>query len=105
MKEYLAYLQSFAVIGLVLCAIGGISYHMFRDGGWIEFAVGNIWDVSMEYPLIAIPVIAGAFFLGKMWRDNRLAHGYHSKLPDYFVYLLMAIGVYFVGHFLVRGTF
>ena len=54
MKQVLEYVQSFVMIGLVLSGIGGISYHMFRDGGWVEIIFGNIWDVSVEYPLIAL---------------------------------------------------
>jgi hypothetical protein len=104
-KQYLEYIQSLAVIILVLSAIGGISYHLFRHGGWIETAIGTAWDAGVRYPLIAVPVILGAFVLGKMWRDNRLAHGYQSRLPDYLIYVLMAAGAYYIGHFFVRGTF
>ena len=105
MKRVLENVQSFAVIAVILSGIGGISYRMFRNGGWVEFLFGNIWDMSVEYPLIALPVIVGAVFLGKLWQDNRLARGHQSKLPDYVIYALGAAGVYFIGHFFVRGTF
>ena len=67
---------------LVLFGIGGFSYHCFRDDGWIEAVLGNVWDATVQYPLIAIPVIVGAVFLGKMWNQSRLTHGRTSKLPD-----------------------
>ncbi len=103
-KQVIEYLQSFAVIGLVLFGIGGISYNLFRDEGWIENILGNLWDAGIEYPLIAVPTIVAAAVLGKLWRDHRLALGRTSKLPDYFIYVLMATGVYFIGSLFIRGT-
>lgn len=105
MKQILEYLQSFAVIGLVLAGIGGLSYHMFKEDGWIENILGDIWDIGIQYPLIAIPVIVGAIFFGRMWREDRLTKGRHSKLPDLFIYGLMAAGVFFIGRLFIHGSF
>lgn len=105
MKQIFDYLQSFAVIGLVLAGIGGLSYHMFKEDGWVESALGDIWDMGVQYPLIAIPVIIGAIVFGNMWRHDRLAKGRHSKLPDLFIYVLMAAGVVFIGRLFLLGTF
>ena len=105
MKLYLEYLESFAVVVLVLFGIGGFSYHLFRDDGWIEAIAGNLWDVSVQYPLIALPVIVAAVFLGRRWNDARIAHGRATSLPDYFIYALMAAGVVFIGRFLWLGYF
>jgi hypothetical protein len=100
----LDYLQSFFTIILVLFGIGGFSYHFFKDDGWIEAAVGNMWGATVQYPLIAIPIIIGAILLGKMWNKSRLTHGRTSRLPDYVVYGLMAAGVVFIGRWLLYGT-
>ena len=105
MKQYLEYAESFAVITLILFGIGGISYHLFRDGGWVEMLAGNLWDVSIQYPLIALPVIVAAVFLGKMWNEARITHGRASKLPDFIIYALMLAGAIFVGRFFWYGTF
>lgn len=104
MKQVVEYLESFAMIGLVLAGIGGISYHLFKEEGWIEMALGNILDIHVQYPLIAIPLTIAAILLGKMWRDNRLARGRHSKIPDLFIYGLMAAGVYFIGYYAIYGS-
>ena len=58
----------------------------------------------MQYPLIAIPLTVSAIVLGKMWRDNRIATGHHDKLPDIFLYALIATGVYYIGYFAVHGS-
>jgi hypothetical protein len=104
-KQVVDYIQSFIVVGLVLFGIAGLSYHSFRDDGWIESALGDIWDLHIQYPLIAFPVTIGAIFFGKLWRENRLARGYRSKLPDFFIYALMGAGAYFFSHFVYYGEF
>ena len=103
-KQVLEYLQSFTTIGLILAGLAGLSYHIFRDGGWIEKGLGKIWDFGFEYPLMAIPVIVGAVIFGNLWRQDRLTKGRKSKLPDLIVYGLMGFGAYFIGHYLVTGT-
>ena len=104
MNQTLNYLQSFGTIILVLFGIGGFSYHFFKDDGWIEAVVGNMWGATVQYPLIAIPIIIGAIILGRMWNQSRLMHGSTSKLPDYVVYVLMAAGVVFIGRWFLYGT-
>ncbi len=104
MKQYLEYVESFAVIVLVLFGITGFSYHLFKDNGWIEAVVGNVWNVSFQYPLIALPVIVAAVFLGRMWNQSRIAHGRFSKLPDLIIYALMASGVVFIVRYFWFGN-
>lgn len=104
MKQVLDYLMSFAVVALVLAGIGGLSYHLFKEEGWIELVLGNVWEAHVQYPMIAIPLTIGAIVLGKLWRDNRLARGRVSRVPDLFIYLLMASGAYFIGHYVLYGS-
>ena len=101
MKDYV---QSFVVIGLLLFGIIGISYHMFRDDGWVEAILGNVWGATVSYPLIVIPaILAGAFFV-RMWSQQRAAHGTTSKVPDVFIWILMGFGAVFVGRWFMYGT-
>ncbi|MBM3359258.1 MAG: hypothetical protein FJY54_16220 [Betaproteobacteria bacterium] len=105
MKQVVDYIQSFIVVGLVLFGIAGLSYHSFRDEGWIESALGDIWELHVQYPLIAVPVTVGACILAKMWHEQRLSSGRLSKLPDIFIYALMAAGAYFFSLFVYFGEF
>jgi len=104
LNRTLDYLQSFGTIVLVLFGIGGFSYNCFKDDGWIEAAVGNMWGATVQYPLIAVPIIIAAIFLGKMWNQSRLTHGRTSKLPDYVVYALMVAGAGFIVRWIIYGT-
>jgi len=104
LKRYLDFLYSFVVIVLVLSGLGGISFNLFRDDGLIETLFGNIWEIHIQYPLIAIPVTIGAVILGAMWRDNRIARGQRSNLPTYVLYMLMAAGAYYLYQYFTYGT-
>jgi hypothetical protein len=105
LKQYLEFAESFAVIALVLAGLSGLSFHLFKDEGWIEELVGDIWEIHVQYPLIAIPLTVGAIVLGNMWRENRIGKGELSKLPNYFLYLLMATGAFFISRVALYGTF
>jgi hypothetical protein len=45
-----------------------------------------------------------AVYLGRLWNQSRLAHGRTSKLPDLFIYALMASGAVFIVRFFWYGT-
>ena len=105
MKDTLENLSSIGTIVLMLFGIGGFSYHLFKDDGWLEAAVGNVWDASITYPLIALPVIVAAVFFFRIWNANRSAHGTVSKFPNVILYLVMGAGVVFIYRFLVYGNF
>jgi hypothetical protein len=104
-KQALDYIHSFVTITLVLAGLGGVSYNIFREGGWAGSVFGKLVDVQMENPVIAIPVTLGAVFVGKMWYDRQVEHGKTSKLPDIMIYVIMAAGVYFLWRFFSTGSF
>jgi hypothetical protein len=104
MRETLIYLESFVVMMLVLTGLAGIAYNLFRDGGWIEKGIGNVFGYTMQYPLIVIFVAAGALVLAKWWRHDHATRGHERLAPTVILYLIMAAGVYFIGHFALYGT-
>jgi hypothetical protein len=104
-KQTLDFLESFLMIALALAGLAGISYNLFRDDGWLEAILGNFWDYTVRYPLIAIPLLAGAVILGKMWRDDRVSHGKQSsRAGAAILYVVSGAGVYFIGHYVLRGS-
>jgi hypothetical protein len=104
-KQAIDYIVSFVTIGLVLAGLGGVSYNLFREGGWIGGFFGKLWDAQLENPLIAIPVTLGAVFVGKMWYDRQVEHGKTSRLPDVLIYVIMAAGAFFLWRFFSTGSF
>ncbi len=105
MKQALDYVTSFVTITLVLAGLGGISYSMFKEGGWLGTLFSKFVDVQMDNPVFAIPVTIGAAVVGKMWYDHQVAKGHTSKMPDVLIYFIMAAGVYFLYRFFTTGSF
>jgi hypothetical protein len=103
-KQVFEYVNTFVTIVLILAGIGGTSYHMFKENGWLGLVLGKVWDVQMANPVIAIPVTLGIMFLGKLWYDHNRAKGHTSKLPDILIYIIMAAGAYFLYRFATLGT-
>ncbi len=104
MKRVFEYLQSLTVVVLILAAMLGMSYHAFRDNGWLASFTGKLWTIEMQYPVIAIPATIAAILLFRMWRHQRLARGRHSQMPDILVYVLMAVGLYFLIRYTMYGS-
>ena len=105
MKQALDYVGSFVTITLVLAGLGGVSYNMFREGGWLGAIFSKFVDVQMDNPVIAIPVTIGAAVVGKMWYDHQVAKGHTSKMPDVLIYVIMAAGLFFLYRFFTTGSF
>ena len=105
MKQILDYLTSFITIALVLAGLGGVSYNMFREGGWVGTIFNKFVDVQLDNPMIAIPVTIGTVVVGKMWYDHQIAKGHTSKMPDVLIYVIMAAGVFFLWRLFSTGSF
>ena len=102
MKHFVAVVESLVTVALVLAGVIGISYRSFRDGGWVMQGFGKVVDAYVSYPLIALAVTIALYFVYRSLQ-TRLSKGRSSKVFDYLVYLLMAAGIYFIGHFVVTG--
>jgi hypothetical protein len=103
-KKFLVVLEAMVTVVLVLVAIAGISYRAFRDGGWLSQGFGAISDAYMNYPLVALAVTVTAFFAFRSWRSHKIRGARHRSF-DYIIYLLMAAGVYFIGHYVLTGEY
>ncbi len=104
MKQTCDYFVSVATVALVLAGITGLSLEAFRHGGWIEAALGGLWALEVQYPLVAIPATVGALMLWRAWRIHHLTLGHISRVPVLFVYALMGAGAYFIGQFALSGA-
>ncbi|HET9403590.1 MAG TPA: hypothetical protein VFO57_03325 [Burkholderiales bacterium] len=105
MKQVLDYLNSFVTVILILAGLGGVSYNLFKEGGWLGVILGKWWSAQMAHPMIAIPVTIAVIVIGKLWIDHNKAKGHTSKVPDVMVYVIMAAGVFFIYRLIFEGTF
>jgi len=89
---------------LVLVAIAGISYRAFREGGWLSQGFGKLSDAYMNYPLIALAVTVAAYFAFRAWHARKM-RGARHRYFDYLIYVMMAVGIYFIGHYAATGEY
>lgn len=104
MNKTLEFLQSFAVIVLMVAGLAGFSYHLFREGGWLESFTGGIWSFTMRSPLMALAVIVGATALVVVRHRNRKIQRDQGKVATVAFFLIIAAGAYFLGHLAIWGT-
>ena len=102
MKQFLTALEALVTLILVVVAIVGISYHSFREEGWGAQGFGKISHAYVNYPLMALAATIAAYFAVRAWR-NRKTRGLRTNHFDYVVYALMAVGIYFIGHYVLKG--
>lgn len=100
----LVVLEAIVTLVLVLIAIVGICYRTFRDGGWLERGFGKVSDLYINYPLIAIAVTVAAVFAFRAWQTRKIRGG-RGRFFDYVIYVLMAVGIYFIGHYILTGQY
>ena len=105
MKLIRDFLESLVIVVLVIAGIGGILYHTFRQAGWGSALMDKAFELYLLHPGVMIPSTVVAVIIGAIWYDYRVAHGkFNKKTATYVLYGLMAAGVYFIGHYLLRGT-
>lgn len=105
MKQFLDMLESFVIIVLVIAGLAGLSYRVFRGGGWFEAALERVAAIVFQNLAVSVVVAVGVIIPLVIWHDRRAAKGVHGKrLPTIILYLLMAAGAFFIGHYAVVGT-
>lgn len=99
-KEYFQFFLSLIYVVFVITGISGLSYNLFRPGGWISSWLGNVWSMEIHYLGMAIPIFIISIIVIKKWLNGLFA----SSKGDTFVNILMSIlllaGVYFSGEYL-----
>jgi len=56
LKHILDFLESFVIIVLVLAGLVGLSYRMFRGGGWFESALERAAELVFQNVTVSIVV-------------------------------------------------
>ena len=99
------FLESFVIVVLVVAGIAGILYHVFRQAGWGTVIVDKTLELYFLHPVPMISATAVAVVAGVLWQERRSATGkYNKKFATYVLYVLIAVGVYFIGRYAIRGT-
>ncbi len=103
MKAIFTTLGSFLVGGLILLGIGGIAYHLFRDGGWFSQGLGALWQAQFQAPVMTIILIIAAIFVFKALYGAQIGNKRDSKIPDFVLFDFIATGIFFLGRLVTSG--
>ena len=95
-------LSSVAGIALVFIGLIGIGLEFFKEGGWLKTALAWLFESTTHMMFIPVIILAG-------WLFNHFisssAKGEKKKSGDIPMYIMMAIGVYYVYRFVTTGGF
>ena len=87
---------------LMLVGIAGIAMEFFKDGGWLKTALSWLFDTTTH--MLLIPVIIAA-----LWLMNRVMSSTNpnesKKAGNLPMYIMMAIGAFYVFRFVSTGGF
>lgn len=103
MSPLVSTLLAVLVGALILLGIGGIVYHLFRDGGWIAQGMDALWEAQYQAPLMTIFLIVVALFVIRILHAAQIGGKHESKLPDLALYTFIATGIYFLGRLVITG--
>lgn len=93
---------SFAGIALLFIGLIGIALEFFKDGGWLKKALSWLFDTTTH--MMFIPVIIIVLWLLNRWMSSG-AIGEKKKSGDLPMYIMMAIGAFYVFRFVTTGGF
>jgi hypothetical protein len=93
-----------SVGGMALLFIGliGIALEFFKDGGWLKNAFSWLFDSTTH--MMFIPVIIFALWLANRFMSSA-AIGEKKKSGDIPMYIMMAVGAFYVFRFVTPGSF
>jgi hypothetical protein len=87
---------------LMLIGIIGIALELFKDEGWLKSALGWLFDSTTH--MMFIPVIILVLWLLNRWFSTP-AKNETKKSGNIPMYLMMAVGAYYVYRILTTGGF
>ena len=101
-ESVLSNLAAVGRVGLMLIGLIGIAMEMFRDGGWVKTLFGKIFQSTTT--MLSIPVIILVLWLFNRW-VSAPSKSESKKSGDLPMYIMMAIGAYYVFRLISTGSF
>jgi hypothetical protein len=103
-KQIIDAVQSIVMFGLVMMGVMGLVWRTVKEDGWFATVFDKLFNAIVDSPMISIPVIIALGVFGKLWHDHQVEKGFVSRLPNFFLYIVMAAGIYFLWHFISTGS-
>ena len=87
---------------LLLIGLIGIAMEFFKDEGWLKTAFGWLFESTTR--MMFIPVIIFVLWLLNRWMSSA-AIGEKKKIGDLPMYIMMALGAFYVFRIVTTGGF
>lgn len=94
--------MSFCGILLMLAGIAGIAMEFFKENGWLKTALKWLFESTTH--MMLIPIIVFVLWLLNHWMSSN-ATGEQKKSGDLPMYVMIAIGLFYVVQFISTGGF
>lgn len=98
-KEPFQLILSVIYVAFVIAGISGISYSLFRPGGWVSNWLGSVWSMEMHYLVMAIPIFVISIIVIKKWLNGIFASSKGDTVVNLLMGILLLAGVYFSGSY------
>lgn len=95
-------LSSLAGIILVFIGLAGVAMEFFKDDGWLKTALSWLFDSTTH--MMFIPVIILVLWLLNRWMSSA-AIGEKKKSGDMPMYIMMALGAFYIFRLVTTGGF
>jgi len=92
----------FCILALMIVGVGGVIYHAVRKDGWIDHFMGGVVDHSVGTVIV---VLIGLVLAGWLTRRWLIASQRNALFNDFLMYGIVALGVIFLGRWLLHGSF
>lgn len=100
-KESFQLVMSLIYVVFVIAGISGISYSLFRPGGWVSSWLGSVWSMEIHFLVMAIPVFIISVVVIKKWLSGLFATSKGDTLVNILMGILLVAGIYFSGKYLL----
>ena len=101
-ESSLSSLAAFGRLALMLLGLIGIALELFKDDGWLKTLFSKLFQSTTS--MLAIPVIFLVLWLINRWLTSP-SKSETSKSGDLPMYVMMAIGAYYVFRLITTGGF
>lgn len=100
-ETLLSTMLAFIQVGLVGVGLIGISIRLFSDNGWFQQWLNSLMRAELARTIIIGLLVLIAGYLLKGWMDS--GDDKQNIVADAMLYLMTAVGIYFVYQFIASG--
>lgn len=93
---------AFGRMALMLVGIIGLALELFRDDGWLQKVLAKLFESTTT--MMFIPVIIFVLWLLNRWMSSA-SKSETKKSGDVPMYIMMAVGAYYVFRLVTTGSF